>query len=384
AHKLVDDAFAIIEGNASRFSAGEDFPPELLVLFSEANAPFAASDLGGHELQVQRALELHDRLGSEDDQFRARALLVRCLFEARLGTATHRLKGFHLLQQLQYALRFLVQALGIATEAGWAQNDTRYGFLVYNASLVFWNVARPMCRLGWQRHIVNETAQVLDALRKVRDASAGGAAGKGGKDASGGVAIPTQVDLPWLIELTLNLAFGLEDAGRDADAQKKADEAGPLLDECAKEQQAAAAGKGEDEEMAVAARIAKLRSLVLNARAYFARKAPGKTKEEIDKASGSTMTGTVYFATNGGIAPENCGEELIKAWQIIDKDFDLRAAVAAFDPQDPKGNQAAGGGRANLKPQRLIDLACAVRAACFAKLWPLAVTMLSRLETWLQ
>lgn len=106
-----------------------------------------------------------------------------------------------------------------------------YGFLIYNASLVFWTVARPMCRNGWQRHIINEATAILDALRAVRAAGAsGGGGGKpAGKGAAGGASIPVSIDIPWLVELTLNLAFGLEDAGRDADAQKKTDEAGQLL-----------------------------------------------------------------------------------------------------------------------------------------------------------
>ena len=89
-----------------------------------------------------------------------------------------------------------------------------------------------MCRSGWQKYILNETTQVLEALKLVRAASATG--GGGGKPAKGGgatAAIPVPIDLPWLIELTLNLAFGLEDAGREADAQKRVDEASALLDE---------------------------------------------------------------------------------------------------------------------------------------------------------
>lgn len=123
-----------------------------------------------------------------------------------------------------------------------------------------------MCWSGWQRHIINEASQVLDALRAVRAAGSGASGGKPtGKGAPGGAAIPVTIDIPWLVELTLNLAFGLEDAGRDADAQKKADEAGQLLDEMMKEPQ----------DPAMAERNTRLRQLVWNARAYFNRKAPG-------------------------------------------------------------------------------------------------------------
>ena len=75
-------------------------------------------------------------------------------------------------------------------------NESRYGFLIYNASLTFWAVARPMCRNGWQRHIVPEATQVLEALRVARAATTGG---KGGKGATG-ATIPVSIDIPWLIE----------------------------------------------------------------------------------------------------------------------------------------------------------------------------------------
>eukprot|EP00913_Durusdinium_trenchii_P005317 g4962.t1 len=303
-------------------------------------------DLGGHDSQAERALELYERLGCEDDQFTVRSLLVRCLCEARLGEQ-HRLKGHHLLQQLQYALKqYLMKALAKANETGWAQNDSRYGFLIYNASLVFWAVARPMCRNGWQRHIINEATQILDGLRAARAAAGGAAGGKPGGKAPGGAAIPVTIDLPWMIELTLNLAFGLEDAGKDADAQKKADEANQLLDELMKE-------SGSDP--AVADRNTRLRQLVWNARAYFYRKAPG--------------WGRIHENT------------LLKAWATIDADFDLRAAVQSFST-DPRAPRPDGGQvvRGNVKPQSLIDLALALRATCVAKQWPLALCMICRLE----
>eukprot|EP00434_Breviolum_minutum_P017931 symbB.v1.2.015814.t2/scaffold1192.1/size132829/5 len=369
ASQLVNDAFSLIQGNASRFTAGEDFSPELLVVFAEA-----ASDLGGHDTQAERALELYDRLGCEDDQFAVRSLLVRCLCEARLGEQ-HRLKGHHLLQQLQYALRqYLMKALSKANETGWAQNDSRYGFLIYNASLVFWTVARPMCRNGWQRHIINEATAILDALRAVRAAGAsGGGGGKpAGKGAAGGASIPVSIDIPWLVELTLNLAFGLEDAGRDADAQKKTDEAGQLLDELLKETAT---------DPTVADRNNRLRQLVWNARAYFNRKAPGKVKDDIVKGSGSTVLGAALFVFNGGTTPEAAAEELIKAWGSIDADYDLRAARDSFST-DPRAPRPDGGQvvRGILKPQMLVDLALALRATCVAKQWPLALCMICRLE----
>ncbi|CAK9112888.1 Uncharacterized protein SCF082_LOCUS52338 [Durusdinium trenchii] len=229
-----------------------------------------------------------------------------------------------------------------------------------------------MCRNGWQRHIINEATQILDGLRAARAAAGGAAGGKPGGKAPGGAAIPVTIDLPWMIELTLNLAFGLEDAGKDADAQKKADEANQLLDELMKE-------SGSDP--AVADRNTRLRQLVWNARAYFYRKAPGKAKDDIVKASGSTVLGAALFVLNGATTSDAAAEELLKAWATIDADFDLRAAVQSFST-DPRAPRPDGGQvvRGNVKPQSLIDLALALRATCVAKQWPLALCMICRLE----
>lgn len=224
-----------------------------------------------------------------------------------------------------------------------------------------------MCRNGWQRHIINEATQILDGLRAARAAAGGAAGGKPGGKAPGGAAIPVTIDLPWMIELTLNLAFGLEDAGKDADAQKKADEANQLLDELMKE-------SGSDP--AVADRNTRLRQLVWNARAYFYRKAPGwgrihentvsdvavkhheccqamseskdpriigvkthdvkvgipkaclfamtwatsfhpegKAKDDIVKASGSTVLGAALFVLNGATTSDAAAEDCSRQWQ---------------------------------------------------------------------
>eukprot|EP00929_Paragymnodinium_shiwhaense_P112627 TRINITY_DN80895_c0_g1_i1.p1 TRINITY_DN80895_c0_g1~~TRINITY_DN80895_c0_g1_i1.p1 ORF type:complete len:2851 (+),score=920.78 TRINITY_DN80895_c0_g1_i1:84-8555(+) len=353
---LVDDAFAIIEANSDRFSAGE-FAPELLVLFAEV-----ASDLREREAAVYRALQLYDRLRCEDDQFKARALLIRCVYEARQGTDTHQLKGLHSLQQLQYALGFLSKALEIATRKPF---DERYGFLVYDVSLVFWDVARPMCRAGWQRHIVKELTDVVEALRVVRAASgAGGAADAKGKGGAGGAAqIPVAMDASWLVEFSLQLAFALEDAARDPEAVKRADEANLLVEELVKQ-------KPNDPQSA------RLKSHVLSAKAYLARKAPGKMREDIDKAAGSSTLGAVLFVKNGGIPKEQAEEELIKAFTSIDKDYNLREAKEKYNHKTRPPHQAAP----QLAPLVLLDLISVCRAACMSGSWAVAQPMYQRLE----
>lgn len=347
-HQLVDDAFKIIEGNFDRFSG--EFSPELLVEFAEV-----ASDLRDREDAVIRALELFGRLRCEDDQFRVRALLVRCVYEARLGSDTLHLKGMHLLQQLKYALDFLTKALSIATRPG---NDTRYGFLIYNASRVFWDVVCPICRIGWQKHIVQEANSLFEALKTVVKPGAA-AGGKGGGGAATH-AIPLTGNLvPWLTELALNVAFGLEDADKNADAQKVAEYAYTLAEET---------------------QDTKLKTLVLSARAHLARKAPGKTKDDIDKASASTVAGTVFFVCNGGIPKEQAEDQLVAVWKGVDPEYDLRAAKDAYMARENAIDAGKTTNRPSFQPKQLADLASILRAACRSQNFILGWAMLRRLD----
>lgn len=346
--RLVDDAFSVIEANFDRF--GGDFAPELLVVFAEV-----ASELREREPQAARAVELFDRLRCEDEQFRGRALLVRCVCEARLGSEASRLKGMHLLQQLKYALGFLTQALAIATKPG---NDARYGFLVYNASLVFWEVVRPICRRGWQRHVVQESVAMLEALKLVgKPGGAPDAKGKGAAVAGGSTGIPVTLELSsWLVELSLNIAFGLEDAEKNADAQKMVDFALAAVED---------------------AKSPKLKALVFSAKAYLARKAPGKVKEDIDKASGSGILGAVLFVCNGGTPKEQAEDQLAIAWKTVDTQLDLKQAKEAGEAA---GKMLEAPKPDKVTPTQLVELASASRAACSAGCWAIAQLMLARLE----
>ena len=44
-----------------------------------------------------------------------------------------------------------------------ANLEGRYQFIIYNASIVYWDICRPICRLtGWQSKVLQETGQVGD------------------------------------------------------------------------------------------------------------------------------------------------------------------------------------------------------------------------------
>ena len=45
----------------------------------------------------------------------------------------------------------------------------RYGFLVYNGSVHFWHVSRPLQREGLHAHLLASQQQIVDAVRKLPD-----------------------------------------------------------------------------------------------------------------------------------------------------------------------------------------------------------------------
>lgn len=371
---LVDDAHAIIECNLEGF--GSELASEILVLFAEV-----ASDLRERDAAAARALDLFFRKRCEEDQFKVRALLIRCRCEARLGTDTFKLKGMHLLQQIKYAMTFLEEALAIATKKPF---DEKYGFLVYNASLIYWEVSRTLNRPGWQQHIVQEAISVLDKLKEVHVAGRGpGAAaekkgGKGGDSAGPLIPVPAMPEFTtWLIELTLNVAFGLDDRGMEGDALKRADEAIQLL---------ALLPDADGKE--------ELRMLAYNAKAFFGRRTAAnvpKIREEVDKALGGAVIGTSFLVSNRAIPKETCEEDLLKAWSTVDDKYDLRGKRDAFNPNIPAGEAAAAAKKAALveadagemlplKHPQVVELAMLLRATCVAERFPLALAMLTRMS----
>ena len=191
--QLLDKAFQFLEKDFDGF-LGTKYSFENLVFFAET-----ASLLGNREHYVERGLNLFRRLEVEPNQFTARMLLVRCTFESRRAHA-NKLKGDHMVQQVTFALGFLNDALDIALKA---EVKERYGFLVYNASLVFWTVIRPVCRTGTQKLFVDHFKKMMEALTSLVPA-------KGGV----GVGIPVTLSITWRAEFMIQYAFALEDAGR--------------------------------------------------------------------------------------------------------------------------------------------------------------------------
>uniref|UniRef100_A0A0G4HKB8 Uncharacterized protein n=1 Tax=Chromera velia CCMP2878 TaxID=1169474 RepID=A0A0G4HKB8_9ALVE len=295
-YHALDEAFNIINGNVDR--AGWEFPPDVLLQLGEVSN--ALETRPNYEL---RALELLERLKLEDNQLRARALLLRCLYESKVTNQLN-LKGDRRVDRIKFALGFLLEAIKLALQA---DKKERYGFLVYNASLVFWEVSRPLMRPGWRQHLVEPVQQVIAAVNQlppkpipepiVANSSAARAElerqrkeAEDKAEAPPGKGVPCPVDVVWKIELLLQLAFCLEDAGKVPDGQKALDEAVTALKNNPN------AGKT----------FPWLPQTVLSARCHFAKLNSGSmnaVRTDANASNATRATATVSGRVNDGVCP---------------------------------------------------------------------------------
>jgi hypothetical protein len=123
------------------------------------------------------------------NQFYCRALFCRAQLEASIAHRSN-LKGQLFVDQIRRGLDIVVQALDIATKIG--KSET-YGFLVHNASIVFYNLSRPLMREGYMRTLTTISQRFLDALE---------------------VLPVEQIDYPWFIRYGVNTARCYDDAGQ--------------------------------------------------------------------------------------------------------------------------------------------------------------------------
>ena len=67
--------------------------------------------------------------------------------------------------QILTALSFLLSSLAICDEN--AVSLSRYAFLIYNASVHYWNIARPLLREGTRPVLIESLGRVVEMLEKM-------------------------------------------------------------------------------------------------------------------------------------------------------------------------------------------------------------------------
>ncbi|CAK4472097.1 unnamed protein product [Aphanomyces euteiches] len=101
------------------------------------------------------------------DQFYCRLLFVRAKCIAHDAKS---MQGQPYIDQLQYAIHWILQVVKLALET---TSRPHYDFLVYNASITYWRVARPLMRPGTARHLVESLQVLVDGLKTVNDKDKG-------------------------------------------------------------------------------------------------------------------------------------------------------------------------------------------------------------------
>ncbi|KAG9410401.1 hypothetical protein AC1031_018439 [Aphanomyces cochlioides] len=101
------------------------------------------------------------------DQFYCRLLFIRAKCIAHDAKS---MQGQPYIDQLQYAIHWILQVAKLALET---TSRPHYDFLVYNASITYWRVARPLMRPGTARHLVDSLQVLVDGLKTVNDKDKG-------------------------------------------------------------------------------------------------------------------------------------------------------------------------------------------------------------------
>ncbi|KDO34281.1 hypothetical protein SPRG_19099 [Saprolegnia parasitica CBS 223.65] len=126
-----------------------------------AEVALKQSDVGTSEACVEWYLTL----AYPKDQFYCRALLVRAAY---LGAKARALTGQSCVGQVQYAIHWILVALKLALEPS---SRPHYDFLVYNASVAYWHVARPLLRPRTSKYLIESLVALLDGLKSINDAN---------------------------------------------------------------------------------------------------------------------------------------------------------------------------------------------------------------------
>ena len=121
----------------------------------------AAVDYGENE-DALRAIDAFFREDPPRNQFFIRALFVKGVLRGREAVT---LNGLARLVAVREAIAFVLQGLSICEENA----DPAYNFLIYNASVHHWAVARPLLREGSKREAIASFVRITDALTKVDD-----------------------------------------------------------------------------------------------------------------------------------------------------------------------------------------------------------------------
>ncbi|XP_076982551.1 cilia- and flagella-associated protein 46 isoform X2 [Tamandua tetradactyla] len=182
-------AYALVKSASlgkSEFDPSESFSPDLFVLCAEQALEMGQPDMS------EDCIQMYFKGKAPVTQFLGRAHLCRAQLCAPRSAEN--------LEEFENCVTQYMKAINFA------KGEPRYYFLVYNASVLYWQMVRPFLKPGFRRHLVSSLAQIVAVLSQ-----------------------PGDKDPEWQAELALELVECYLDAGKDEEAAKFCSVAAPFI-----------------------------------------------------------------------------------------------------------------------------------------------------------
>ncbi|KAB0384743.1 hypothetical protein FD755_006660 [Muntiacus reevesi] len=170
----------------SEFDPTESFSPDLFVLCAEQ-----ALKMGQREVS-EDCIQMYFKVKGPVTQFLGRAHLCRAQLCAPKSTEN--------LEEFENCVTQYMKAINFA------KGEPRYHFLVYNASVLYWQMVRPFLKPGYRHHLVPSLAQMVSVLSQTEEE-----------------------DKEWQAELMLELLECYLQAGENAEAARFCATAAPFI-----------------------------------------------------------------------------------------------------------------------------------------------------------
>ncbi|XP_037661046.1 cilia- and flagella-associated protein 46 [Choloepus didactylus] len=182
-------AYALIKSanlGKSEFDPSESFSPDLFVLCAEEALEM------GHPDVSEDCIQMYFKVKGPVTQFLGRAHLCR----ARLCAP----RTAENLEEFENCVTQYMKAINFA------KGEPRYHFLVYNASVLYWQMVRPFLKPGYRHHLIPSLSQIVAVLNQT-----------------------DEEDKEWRAELALELVECYLDAGKNEEAAKFCSTVAPFI-----------------------------------------------------------------------------------------------------------------------------------------------------------
>ncbi|XP_049501881.1 cilia- and flagella-associated protein 46 isoform X1 [Panthera uncia] len=170
----------------SEFDPTESFSPDLFVLCAEQALKMGQPDVS------EDCIQMYFKAKGPVTQFLGRAHLCRAQLCAPKSTEN--------LEEFENCVTQYMKAINFA------KGEPRYHFLVYNASVLYWQMVRPFLKPGYHHHLISSLSQIVNVLNQTEEE-----------------------DKEWQAELMLELLECYLQAGQKEEAAKFCATAAPFI-----------------------------------------------------------------------------------------------------------------------------------------------------------